>query len=99
MVAIFKDSGTQFKVNPGDVVLVDKKDMAEGSDIEFDKVLLVDDKIGTPYVEGAKVKGVVKGVVLGDKIYVQKFKRRKNYRRRTGHRQQYTEVEIKSIDA
>ena len=65
----------------------------------FDRVLFVDGKAGTPYVEGAKVTGLVQGPASGEKIYVQKFKRRKNYRRRTGHRQSYTKVEIKSIDA
>ena len=99
MFAIIQDSGTQFKVNAGDVILVDRTGLEAGSEIEFNKVLFADGKIGTPFVDGASVKGVVKGEVKGDKVYVQKFKRRKKYRRRTGHRQHYTEVEIKAIDA
>ena len=63
----------------------------------FDQVLNVAGKTGTPFVDGAAVSGVVRGDVKGTKLYVQKFKRRKNYRRRTGHRQTYTRVEITEI--
>ncbi len=97
--AIFQDSGQQFKVKEGDSVLIDWKQAAEGSEISFDRVLLVDGKIGEPFVEGAKVVGLVKGKELGKKIRVQKFKRRKKYRRLIGHRQKYTRIEIKSIEA
>ena len=99
MYAIIKESGRQYKIQQGDVILVDSRELPEGSEIQFDKILFVDGKVGAPYVEGAKVTGVVKGNVLGEKIYVQKFKRRKNYRRRVGHRQRFTEVEIRSIEA
>lgn len=98
MFAIIEDSGGQFKVASGDVILIDRQGLDKGSEIQFDRVLFVDGKTGTPYVDGAKVTAKVKGPAQGDKIYVQKFKRRKKYRRRFGHRQAYTEVEIKSID-
>jgi large subunit ribosomal protein L21 len=97
--AIIKDSGRQYKVNQGDKILVDLKGLSEGSEILFDKVLMVDEKVGTPLVEGAKVLGVVKGEVKGEKIHVHKFKRRKKYRRHIGHRQAFTQVEITSIEA
>jgi large subunit ribosomal protein L21 len=96
--AIIEEGSGQFKVQPGDVILIDRLGLEQGSDIQFDRVLFVDGQIGTPYVDGASVKGKIKGPALGDKIYVQKFKRRKKYRRRVGHRQSYTEVEITSID-
>jgi large subunit ribosomal protein L21 len=96
--AIIQESGKQYKIEQGDVILVDKKNLEQGNEINFDRVLYVDGKIGTPYVEGAKVVGVVKENVLGEKIRVQKFKRRKGYRRVIGHRQRYTKVEIKTIE-
>ena len=99
MFAIIQDSGAQFRVATGDVIHVDHREIEPGSEILFDRVLFANGRIGTPFVEGARVTGVVKGAALGDKVYVQKFKRRKNYRRRTGHRQRYIEVEIQSIDA
>ena len=99
MFAIIQDSGQQFKVQQGDTILIDHKSVSQGDEILFDRVLFVDGRIGAPYVEGAKVTGVVKGQELAKKIYVQKFKRRKKYRRRTGHRQRYIRIEIKSIDA
>jgi large subunit ribosomal protein L21 len=96
--AIIKESGKQFKIQQGDEILVDKKELEAGHEIRFDRVLYVDGKIGTPYVEGAEVVGVVKGNVLGEKIRIQKFKRRKGYRRVIGHRQRFTKVEIKAIE-
>ncbi len=99
MYAIFKDSGRQFKVKEGDVILIDSTELPEGDEIQFDRVLFVDGKIGLPFVDGARVTGVVRGKEMGPKIYVQKFKRRKKYRRRTGHRQRYTKIEIKTIEA
>ena len=74
-----------------------------GSEVVFDEVLAVSRAgkltLGTPVVKGAKVKGEVLGLVQGDKIYVQKFRRRKNYRRRTGHRAVGTKIRIASISA
>jgi large subunit ribosomal protein L21 len=95
--AIFSDKERQFLVREGDTILVDRKDMQPGDEIKFDQVLCVDGKSGTPFIEGAAVSGVVRGGVKGAKIFVQKFKRRKKYRRRVGHRQKYTSVEITGI--
>jgi len=97
VVAIISDSGRQFMVRKGDSILVDRKKMQDGDEIKFGDVLSVEGKVGSPFVEGASVTGVVKGEVKGPKIYVQKFKRRKDYRRRFGHRQKYTRVEITDI--
>ena len=101
MYAIIADSGRQFKVEEGQEVVVDLRDAEAGSTITFDQFLAVsgDDgvKIGKPTVDGASVTAEVLGEVKGKKIYVQKFRRRKNSRRRTGHRQHYTTVRIESI--
>ena len=86
-------------VRKGDTILVDKKNLDPGDEIRFEQVLNVAGKTGAPYVDGAAVSGVVRGVVKGTKLYVQKFKRRKKYRRRTGHRQMYTRVEITDISS
>lgn len=99
MYAIIKDSGRQYKVKEGDVILVDRKNLAGGSEVQFDRVLFVDGRVGTPYVDGAKVLGVTREEVLGNKVHVRKFKRRKKYRRHIGHRQRFTPVEIKTIEA
>jgi len=97
VAAIISDKGRQIMVRKGDSILVDRKKMQSGDEIVFDQVLSVEGKVGTPYVDGASVTGVVRGEVKGPKIYVQKFKRRKDYRRRFGHRQKYTRVEITNI--
>lgn len=104
MYAIFKALGHQFKVREGDVLRLPLMDEAEpGSTLTFDEVLLTSDgdtiKAGTPVVPNASVKAEVVGLAKGDKIYVFKFKRRKNYRRKTGHRQKYTEVRITEVKA
>lgn len=102
MYAIIRDRGKQYKVTPGDSILIDLIDgLKEADPIEFSEVVAVggDDKcrIGTPLVEGAKVVGEVEAHRLGGKITVFKFKRRKGYRRKMGHRQRYTQVKIKEI--
>ena len=86
------------------VLLVDAKDAEEGKTVEFDKVLLVDAdgavKVGAPTVEGAKVVcEVVNPLVKGDKVIVFKMKRRKDSRKRNGHREQFTQVEVKQVIA
>jgi len=103
MYAIIEDSGTQFKVTSGDRIRIDRH-VAEGDKtVKFDKVLLVagegSPKIGSPTVSGATVTAEVLGEVKGVKIDIQKYKRRKGYHRKIGHRQRYTEVKITSIDA
>ena len=103
MYAIIEDSGTQVKVAPGDVVELDVRELGEGQDeVTFDRVLAVGGdgpaRLGTPYVDGASVTAKVLGEVQGEKLAIQKFKRRKGYKRRTGHRQRYLRVEVASIN-
>jgi large subunit ribosomal protein L21 len=101
--AIIKTGGKQYRVAVGDKLRIEKLPTAIGEAVSFDEVLLVGSgesaRIGTPRVEGAKVSGVVKAHVRGKKLVVYKFRRRKNYRRKNGHRQNYTEVEITGISA
>jgi len=101
--AVIKTGGKQYRVEPGAVIRVEKLTADVGATISFDEVLLVgkgsDAKIGTPHVAGAKVEAEVKKHGRGKKVIVYKFKRRKNYRRKAGHRQPYTALEIKSISA
>jgi len=99
--AIFRASGDQIRASEGDTVRVPLMDGKPGAKVTFDEVLLAStgDKIltGTPTVKGAAVKGEIVGHVKGEKFYVFRFKRRKNVRRKTGHRQQYTEIKITSV--
>jgi large subunit ribosomal protein L21 len=96
--AIIEDRGRQYLVDGGETILVDYLKGAEpGSEHVFDKVLMLGDDVGTPHVAGASVKSEVVGHVKGPKIVVQKFKRRKDYRRKQGHRQNFTRVTISKI--
>ena len=101
MYAIIETCGKQYKVAEGDVVLFEKLDVEEGKKVTFDKVILVSEKekvqIGNPYVKGVKVEGKVVSHGKGKKIIVFKYKPKKNYKRKQGHRQPYTKVEITSI--
>lgn len=101
MYAVIATGGRQYKVSPGDVIEVEKLAGEEGGEIVFDKVLLVHDgaalDIGTPYVESVSVSGKVVAHGRGRKIGVIRFKRRKRYLRRLGHRQPFTSVEITGI--
>lgn len=105
MYAVIEDSGQQFRVAEGDVVNVDLRELAEdANEVEFDRVLLVssegDIKVGTPLVEGAKVLAeVVDPLFKGEKTYHYYWRRRKNSRKKTGHRQKYVQVLIKQIVA
>ncbi len=105
MYAVIADSGSQFKVSEGDIIRVDLRELAENqTTLEFDNVLLVSDadgdaKIGTPKLDGAKVTADVLTEVKGDKVTIIKFKRRKNYRRKRGHRQRFLRVKITGIKA
>jgi large subunit ribosomal protein L21 len=103
MFSIVEQDGFQFKVSQGDKIRVPLMDAEKGSEISLEKVLLVGDKdgvkVGTPVVSGAVVKAKVLDHEKGDKIILMKKKRRKTYKRRTGHRQQYTKIEIVSISA
>ena len=100
MYAIIATGGKQYRVSEGDVIYIEKIDADVDSTVSFD-VLLVgnegDVKVGTPVVEGVKVEGKVVGQVRGEKIVVFKYKSKKNYRRKQGHRQPYTKVEITKI--
>lgn len=102
MYAIIVDGGRQYRVEKDQILLIDYREAAEGSTLTLDQVLLVggeSTKIGKPTVAGAKVEAEVLGDQPGTKIYVSKFRRRKNYHRRTGHRAIYTKVKITGITA
>lgn len=100
MYAVFEDGSRQYRVSEGDLVQLDYRDAEVGSRIEFARVLLyqegTDTRIGQPLVEGARVLGEVVDHP-STKLYIQHFRRRKNYRRLRGHRQPYTTVQIRSI--
>ena len=105
MYAIVEINGQQFKVEAGQKLFVNHIKAAEqGQTVEFDKVLLVDNNgaitVGAPTVEGAKVVvEVLNPLVKGDTVIVFKMKRRKDYRKKNGHRQQFTQVEVKQVIA
>ena len=101
MYAIIESCGKQYKVAEGDVVFFEKLDAEEGKKVTFDNVILVSEEgkvqVGNPYVKGVKVEGKVISHGKGKKIIVFKMKAKKNYRRKQGHRQPYTKVEITTI--
>lgn len=102
MYAIIRDRGMQYRVEQGQVVTLDLIETAEaGSQIELGEVLMIGDgskvQVGTPTIAGAKVQAEVLGVRKGDKIVVFRYRNKKRYRRRTGHRQHYTQVKISAI--
>ncbi|ADG83368.1 50S ribosomal protein L21 [Thermincola ferriacetica] len=103
MYAIVATGGKQYRVKEGDVLLVEKLNANEGETLEIKEVLAVskdgDLKVGTPLVEGAKVVFKVLGQTKGKKIIVFKYKPKKNYRRKAGHRQPYTKVVVEKIEA
>ena len=105
MYAIVEINGQQFKAEQGKKLFVNHiEDVTSGQTVEFEKVLLVDNdgvvQVGTPVVDGAKVVcEVVDPIVKGKKIIVFKMKRRKGYRKKNGHRQQYTQVKITEVIA
>ena len=100
MYAVFEDGARQYRVQEGDVVKVDYRDVQVGANIEFKRVLMcqqeTDTKIGQPVIVGASIVGEVVAFPT-TKTYVQHFKRRKNQRRFRGHRQPYTSVKIRQI--
>ena len=101
MYAVIKTGGKQYQVAEGDEIQVDLLQGQPGDSVEIGDVLMVktdsDVKVGMPRVEGAKVSATIVGHVKGKKIVVFKFKRRKDYRRKQGHRQKYTKLRIESI--
>lgn len=103
MYAIIRTGGKQYRVSEGDVLEVEKLNVQEGDEVVFDDVLTVvsdgDVKVGKPTVEGAEVTAKVAAQGKADKIFVFKYKAKSNYRKRQGHRQPFTRVEITSIEA
>ena len=100
MYAIVKTGGKQYHVTEGDTIYVEKLEAAEGDTVSFDVLMLGKDDgavIGTPVVAGAKVQGKVLGQVKSAKVVVYKYKAKKNERKKQGHRQPYTKVEITAV--
>lgn len=99
--AVVVDGGRQYRVMEGQELEIDFRHLPAGSEVVFEDVLAVsrggDLTLGRPKVKGASVKAEVLGLVQADKIFVQKFARRKNYRRRTGHRALATKIRVTSI--
>jgi large subunit ribosomal protein L21 len=102
MYAIVEIAGQQFKVEEGKKIFVHRLEAEDGAQINFDKVLLIEDEgkitIGEPVIKDAKVEGIIVNKVRGDKVIVFKKKRKKGYRVKNGHRQNFTQVEIVSIN-
>lgn len=103
MYAIIETGGKQYRVTEGDQVRVEKLNMADGEQVKFDKVLVLGDgaeaKVGAPYVDGAAVFADVVESGKGKKVIIFKYKAKKDYRKKRGHRQPYTLVEITGISA
>ena len=102
MYAIIEDGGRQHRVTSGDTILIDREVGADEKTVTFDRVLLVggegQPKIGTPLVSGATVTADVVGPVKGEKLETVKYKRRKGYHKKQGHRQQYLSVKVTGIN-
>ena len=99
MYAIIETGGKQYRVQENDFLFIEKLEVVEGEEVVFDKVLMVEGKIGNPLVEGAKVVAKVVSQGKAPKIIVYKYKAKKNYHKKQGHRQAYTKVQITSIEA
>ena len=102
MFAIIETGGKQYKVNEGDIIFIEKLEAAEGDVVTFDRVMAISAgdavKFGAPVVEGAKVTANVLKNGKAKKIYVMKYKPKKNEKKKIGHRQPYTKVQIESIN-
>ena len=103
MYAVIVTGGKQYRVALGDSIFVEKLEVVEGADIDFDNVLMVGEgdtvQIGAPYVAGAKVTANVVAQTRGVKVRSMKFRRRKHHRKQMGHRQHFTEIQITGITA
>ncbi|MGB1108905.1 MAG: 50S ribosomal protein L21 [Gammaproteobacteria bacterium] len=103
MFAVIKTGGKQYRVSEGDKLRIEKLDVEEGADVEFDQVLMVGEgdnvTVGAPIIEGGKVTAKVASQGRAKKVEIIKFRRRKHHMKRQGHRQSYTEVEITGISA
>ena len=99
--AVIETGGKQYRVTPGQVIDVERLDVAEGSTVELDKVMLIADgdrvTVGTPTIDGAKVVATSQGEGKGKKIIVFKYKPKVRYRKKTGHRQLYTRLVVDKI--
>ncbi len=103
MYAVIETGGKQYRVQEGDVIVVEKLDAAVGEKITFDRVLLLSDgetiKVGTPVVESCNVYGSVVEHGKGEKVVIFKYKAKKDYRKKQGHRQPYTMIKIEKVSA
>ena len=103
MYAVFVTGGKQYKAQEGDTLFIEKLDAAAEDIVTFDKVLLVSSdgslKTGAPYIDGAKVEAKVEKNGKGKKIRIFKYKAKKGYRKRMGHRQPYTKIVVTAINA
>jgi large subunit ribosomal protein L21 len=100
--AVIRTGGKQYRVAEGDTIRVDKLEGSPGDSVKFEQVLAIDGdqpRFGTPLLEGVAVSGRITSQGRGNKLIIFKFKRRKRYRRKAGHRQAFTEVQIISIGA
>lgn len=97
MKAVIETGGKQYYVEEGTTLYIEKLDGEAGSKVKFDNVLMANGVVGTPNVKGASVEGEIVKNGKGKKIIVYKYNQKKNYRRKQGHRQPYTKVEIKKI--
>jgi large subunit ribosomal protein L21 len=101
MYAVVEINGKQYRAEQGQVLKVDRIDQEAGSNVSFDKVLLLSGdagiKVGSPYVEGASVVAVIDSEIKADKVIVFKYKPKKDYRRKQGHRQRYTVLKVQEI--
>ena len=100
MYAVILTGGKQYRVSQGDIIYVEKLEQETDSKISFDVLMLGSDdgvEVGTPLLVGARVEGKVLGQVKGEKIIIYKYKSKKNYHRKAGHRQNYTKVEITAV--
>lgn len=103
MYAVIETGGKQYRVQEGDVISVEKLGLIEGEKLSFDKVLMIADeagvKTGDPYIAGASVEATVVEEGRGPKVYIYKYKAKKGYHRKNGHRQAYTKVKIGAVNA
>lgn len=98
MFAIIETGGKQYRVQENDFVFIEKLDAEVGDVVVFDKVLMLDGKLGNPYVSGAKVTAKVEKQGRAKKVIVFKYKSKKNYHKKQGHRQPFTKVQISTIE-
>jgi len=101
MYAVIRNGGKQYRVTPGDVIRVEKMEAEAGQTVDLNPVLMIGDdqgsRVGNPVLQGASVTATVKSHGRADKVKIFKMRRRKHYRKTTGHRQYYTELEITGI--